>query len=465
MTQNESQSAKQYISGLMERARAAQKVVETYTQERVDELATAIAWNIVRDGPAQEIAKLAYEESQMGNYESKYAKLMAKIKGLVRDLKGVKTVGVIERDEVKKIIKIAKPVGVVGAVLPCTNPEATPVIKAMNAIKARDAVIFAPHPRTKKTNALIVSKMRETLKKYGVPEDLFIAIEEPTLEITNELMKQCDLIVATGGGGMVKAAYSSGKPAFGVGTGNAVVVVDETADLKDAANKIMRSKTFDLATSCSTENSLVVQESIYDELIKNLIDEGGYLVKADEKEKLQNTMWQNGVLNRKIVAQPAQKIAGLAGIQIPSDRKFLMVEETGVGPEYPFSGEKLSVVVAIYKYREFKEAIEKVNEITGYQGAGHSCGIHSLDEDRILEYAIKTKTSRVMVRQPQCLSNSGAWTNGMPITLTLSCGTWGGNITTENIHWRHFINVTWVSIPFDAEIPSDEELFGDVMNK
>jgi sulfoacetaldehyde dehydrogenase len=220
-----------------------------------------------------------------------------------------------------------------------------------------------------------------------------------------------------------------------------------------------------LATSCSTENSLVVQESIYDELIKNLIDEGGYLVKADEKEKLQSTMWQNGVLNRKIVAQHAQKIAGLAGIQIPSDRKFLMVEETGVGPEYPFSGEKLSVVVAIYKYREFKEAIEKVNEITGYQGAGHSCGIHSLDEDRILEYAIKTKTSRVMVRQPQCLSNSGAWTNGMPITLTLSCGTWGGNITTENIHWRHFINVTWVSIPFDAEIPSDEELFGDVMNK
>lgn len=465
MEQDKSQNAKQYISGLIKRARAAQKIADTYTQERVDELATAIAWDIVRDGPAQEIAKLAFEESQMGNYESKYAKLMAKIKGLVRDLKDVKTVGVIERDENKKLIKIAKPVGVIGAVLPCTNPEATPVIKAMNAIKARDAVIFAPHPRTKKTNTFIVEKMRETLRKYDVPEDLFIAIEEPTLDITNELMRQCDLIVATGGGGMVKAAYSSGKPAYGVGTGNAVVVVDETADLKDAANKIMRSKTFDFATSCSTENSLVVQESIYDDLIKNLIDEGGYLVKADEKDKLQNAMWKNGQLNREIVAQSAQKIACIAGIQIPSDAKFLMVEETGVGHEYPFSGEKLSVVVAIYKYRDFEEAIEKVNQITSYQGAGHSCGIHSFDEEKILKYSINTRTSRVMVRQPQCLSNSGAWTNGMPITLTLSCGTWGGNITTENIYWRHFVNITWVSIPFDAVIPSDEELFGDVMYK
>ena len=457
-------SAKEYIAGLMERAREAQKIADTYDQERVDKLSTAIAWDIVKDGPAQEIAKLAFEESRMGNYESKYAKLMNKIKGAVRDLKGVKTVGVIECDEEKKIVKIAKPVGVIGAVVPCTNPEATPVLKAMNAIKGRNAVIFSPHPRTKRTNTLIVNKMRETLKKYGAPEDLFIPIEEPSLEITNELMRQCDLIIATGGAGMVKASYSSGNPAYGVGVGNAVVVVDESADLKDAAHKIMLSKTFDLATSCSAENSLVIQENIYEDMLKHLEDEGGYLVSAKEKEMLQETMWQNGLLNREIVAQPAQKIADLAGIQIPADKKFIMVEETGVGPDYPFSGEKLSVVVTIYKYREFAEAIEKVNSITGYQGSGHSCGIHSFNEEHIMEFSLNTKTSRVMVRQPQCLSNSGSWTNGMPITLTLSCGTWGENITTENIYWKHYVNVTWVSIPFEAEIPSDEELFGELMN-
>ena len=305
----------------------------------MDEL-TAIAWDIVRDGPVQEIARLAVEESQMGNYESKYSKLMVKIKGLVRDLKDVKTVGVIEHDTSRNIIKIAKPVGVIGAVIPCTNPEATPVIKAMNAIKGRNAVIFAPHPRTKKTNKFIVEIMRQTLEKYDAPEDLLIPIEEPTLEVTNELMKQCDVIMATGGAGMVKAAYSSGTPAYGVGAGNAVVVVDETADLRDAAHKIMLSKTFDFATSCSTENSVVVSEAIYDDLIKNLKNEGGYLLNEGEKVKLKNAMWINGQLNREIVAQAAPKIAGIAGIQVPLDCKFLMVEET-VGPEYPFSGKTL----------------------------------------------------------------------------------------------------------------------------
>jgi sulfoacetaldehyde dehydrogenase len=457
------QNAQEYIKGLIKRAREAQKIADSYSQERVDNLVKAIAWNIVKDGPAQEIAKLAVEESGMGNYESKYSKLMVKIKGLVRDLKGVKSVGVIERNESKGIIKIAKPVGVIGAVIPCTNPEATPVLKAMNAIKGRNAIIFAPHPRTKKTNKFIVEIMRQTLKKYNAPEDLLIPIEEPTLEITNELMKQCDLILATGGSGMVKAAYSSGTPAYGVGAGNAVVIVDETANLKDAAHKIMLSKTFDYATSCSTENSLVIQESIYKEMIDNLINEGGYMIKPDEKDKLQKAMWINGQLSKDIVGQSAQKIASIAGIQIPSDRKFLMVEETGVGPEYPFSGEKLSVVVTIYKYKEFEEAIEKVNEITNYQGSGHSCGIHTYNEERIMELSLKTKTSRVMVRQPQCLANSGAWTNGMPITLTLGCGTWGGNISSDNINWRHLINVTWVSIPFEAKIPTDEELFGEVM--
>ena len=463
MTIEMNKKAREYVESLIDRARRAQEIAETYTQERVDELITAIAWNIVKDGPAQEIANLAVEESELGNYEGKYAKLMTKIRGGLQDMKGKKSVGVIERDEEKALIKIAKPVGVVAALVPCTNPEATPVLKAMFAIKGRNAIILAPHPRTKRTNTFIVNSIRDTLKKYDAPEDLVICIEEPTMEISGELMKQSDLVLATGGGGMVKAAYSSGTPAYGVGQGNAVTVVDETADLKDAANKIMRSKTFDFATSCSTENSCIIQDSVYGDMIENLKNEGGYLVNSEEKVKLKNAMWVHGHLNRDIIAQPAQKIAAIAGIDLPEGKTFIMVEETGIGVDYPFSGEKLSVVTTLFRYNDFQEAIEKVNAITTYHGRGHSCGIHSFDEDRIVEFASKTKTSRVMVRQPQCLANSGAWTNGMPMTLTLGCGTWGGNVSSENITWKHLINTTWVSAPIKSNKPCDEELFGKIM--
>lgn len=451
------------IKDLISRSRKAQEIANTYTQERVDQLITAIAWDIVKDGVAEKIAKMAVEESGMGNYEGKYAKLMTKIKGPLRDMQGQKSVGIIERDTEKGLIKIAKPVGVIGALIPCTNPEATPVAKVMFAIKGRNSIIMSPHPRTKKTNTYITNIIRATLKKYDAPEDLVISIDEPTLEASSQLMQECDLVLATGGGGLVHAAYSSGTPAYGVGQGNAVTVVDETADLKDVANKIMRSKTFDYATSCSTENSCVIQETVYHDLIKHMQEEGGYLVNPEEKQKLQDTMWPDGHLNPKIVAQSAQTIGSLAGINLAEDKTFFMVEETGIGPDYLFSGEKLSVVTTLYKYKEFKEAIDKVNAITNYHGRGHSCGIHSFNQDRIEELSLKTKTSRVMVRQPQCLANSGAWTNGMPMTLTLGCGTWGGNISSENINWKQLINITWVSSPIEDNMPTDEELFGDIM--
>ena len=457
------QNAKEYVAGLVERAKKAQSIADSFSQERVDELCTAIAWDIVQHETADKISKMAVEESQLGNYEGKYAKIMTKVRGGLRDMKGEKSVGVIERDEEKQLIKIAKPVGVVAALVPCTNPEATPVLKSMFALKGRNAIILAPHPRTKKTNTYIVEVMRASLKKYGAPEDLIIGIEEPTMEISSELMKQADVVMATGGGGMVKSAYSSGTPAYGVGQGNAVTVVDDTVDLQDTANKIMRSKTFDFATSCSTENACVIQDSIYDQFVNALDSEGGYLLNSEEKLLLQDIMWHDGHLNNAIVAQPAEKIAEKAGFKLPEGKSFLMVEETGIGPDYPFSGEKLSVVTTLYKFNEFKNAIDTVNEITSYQGKGHSCGIHSTDEERVLELALSTKTSRVMVRQPQCLANSGAWTNGMPMTLTLGCGSWGGNVASENITWRNLINVTWVSAPIESTQPSDEELFGDVM--
>ena len=457
--------AKELIKGLIARAREAQKIADGFSQEKVDELVKAIAWNIVKPGPIEEIAKLAFEESQLGNFESKYGKLHKKIRGVVRDLAGVKSVGIIERDEAKGLIKIAKPVGVIGALVPCTNPEATPVIKALNAIKGRNAIVFAPHPRTKKTNKMIMDNMRATLRQYGAPEDLIIGVDEPTMEASSELMKQCDLVVATGGAGMVKAAYSSGTPAYGVGAGNVVTVVDKTADLKESAHKIMLSKTFDLATSCSADNNVVLEEAVYDEMLKELKAQGGYLADADEKVKLQGTLWVDGHLSRDIVAQPAEKIASLAGIKLPEGTKFIMVKEDGVGPDHPFSGEKMSVVVAIHRVPDFNAAVDKVNEITSYQGAGHSCGIYTNDMSHVEEFALRTKTSRVMVRQPQCYGNSGNWDNGIPFTLTLGCGTWGGNISSENIVWKHFINTTWVSLPIPENVPKDEDLFGDIMKK
>ncbi|WP_113671441.1 acylating sulfoacetaldehyde dehydrogenase [Vallitalea guaymasensis] len=454
--------AKLMVNELITRAKKAQEAAESFTQEQVDELIKAIAWEVVQEDTAREIATLAVTESQLGNYEGKYSKLMKKVRGALRDMKDEKSVGIIERIPEKGIVKFAKPVGVIGALVPCTNPEATPVIKAMNAIKGRNAIVFAPHPRTKKTNKYIVDIMRATLKKYNAPEDLIITIEEPSLELSNELMKQCDLVVATGGSGMVKSAYSSGTPAYGVGAGNAVVIVDETADIKDAAHKIKLSKTFDYATSCSSENSLVIVESVYDEIVADLKAEGGHLVTKDEKEKLQKAMWEDGHLNRRIVAQPADKIAELAGISISDDEEFIMVEEQGVGADYPFSGEKMSIVVTLYKVKDFDQAVDKVNEITGYQGTGHSCGIHTTDQDRVETLGNRVKVSRIMVRQPQCYANSGNWDNGMPFTLTLGCGTWGGNVASENVTWKHFINVTWVSTPIQEVIPTDEELFGDL---
>ena len=453
----DAQEAAEYMAGLIERARKAQKKIEFATQEQVDELCVRVAWSGVKPDFAHKLANFCAEESNMGNEPSKYGKLMTKIKGTLRDMKGKKSVGIVENDKEKGIIKIAKPMGVIGALIPVTNAEATPFVKAISAIKTRNAIIMAPHPRTKNTNKMATDQIRAVLKKQNWPEDLVINLDEVSLETSTELMRQCDMILATGGSGMVRAAYSSGTPSQGVGAGNAVCIVDETADLKDAADKIMRSKVFDYATSCSTENSTIIQESVYDQMIRELQAVGGYLVPADEKPKLQKAMWdEKGILSREIVAKPPETIAGLAGIDLPEGKTFFLVEETGVGKDYPFSGEKLSVVTTLYKWKEFEEAIDLVNRITDYSGPGHSCGIHTTMDSRIMQLAHKVRASRIMIRQPQCLANSGAWTNGMPMSMTLGCGSWGRNSTTSNVTWEHLLNYTWVSYPIPGTHPPDE---------
>jgi sulfoacetaldehyde dehydrogenase len=460
-------SAADEIAALVKRSRAAQAQIENYTQEQVDELIKAMVWSCARPGIAEKIAKFTVDESQLGNYEGKYLKIFRKTRATLFDIIGDKSVGILEEDKERNIIKIAKPVGVIGALAPSTNPEATPVIKAISAVKGRNSIIIAPHPRAKLTNKLICDLMRETIVTYGAPADLVIAIETPSLEKTNELMRQCDRVLATGGTPMVKAAYSSGTPALGVGVGNAVITVDDTADLKSAAEKIRISKTLDFAASCSADNSVLLFESIYNQMLDLLKKEGGYLVNAEEKKKLQNTLWVDDHLNANIVAQPAEKIAAMAGITIPEGTKFFIVPETGAGKEYPFSGEKLSVVMALYKVKNIDEAISMTNKIQSYQGQGHSCGIYSNNDANIMKLANATRTSRVMVNQPQAPSNSGNLWNGMRQTFSLGCGSWGGNGTNNNITWRDLINETWVSKPLakNKEIPPDEVLFGDAMKR
>lgn len=457
----------EYVKELVERARKAQVIAETYSQEQVDQLSRAIGWALVQPETVEDIARFCLEETRMGNYESKLGKLYKKVRGILSDINLQKTVGVIEEDKAKGIRRLAKPVGVIGSLIPTTQPELCPANHGMLAVKSRNAIIFSPHPRSQKTTFKVTEVMRNVLKKYGAPEDLLICAEFPTMTMSAEIMAQTDLVIATGGAGMVKAAYSSGTPAYGVGVGNAVVVVDETADIRKAAEQVRISKTFDFASGCSCENSVVVHASVYDAFVARLKSEGAFLIDPKDKDKLEKAVWPDGhTINRDVVTQPAWRIAEIAGIDgVNKDHTMNLVEETGRGSEYLFSGEKLCVVLTLYKYDTFEDAIRYVNEIHAYQGAGHSCSIQSTNEDHIMALALGTKTTRVMVNQPQSVGNSGNWNNGMPFTSSLGCGTWGGNIVSENITLKHFLNNTWLSTPIKGVIPSDEELFGDVMNK
>jgi sulfoacetaldehyde dehydrogenase len=455
------------IAALVARSRAAQAQIENYTQDQVNALIRAMVWAVAKPGVAEKIAQHTVDETQLGNYDGKFLKIFRKTRATLMDIIDDVSVGVIEEDTIRNIVKIAKPVGVIGALSPSTNPEATPVIKAISAVKGRNSIIVAPHPRAKLTNKMICDLMREALVKMGAPADLVLSIDTPSVEKTNELMRQCDRVLATGGGAMVTAAYSSGTPALGVGVGNAVITVDETADLDDAAEKIRISKTLDLAASCSSDNSVILIDAIYDQMLAKLQAKGGYILNAEAKAKFQNVLWVDGHINAKVVAQSPKFIADMAGFDIPEATQFFIIPETGYGSDHPFSGEKLTVSMALYRVKNIDEAITLTNAIQAYQGQGHSCGIYSQSDTNIMKLANATRTSRVMVNQPQSASNSGNLWNGMRQTFSLGCGSWGGNGTNNNITWRDLINETWVSKPLAVTkvLPSDDVLFGDVIAK
>jgi sulfoacetaldehyde dehydrogenase len=455
------EQARAEVAAVVARARAAARAVENYTQEQVDELVTAVAWAVVRKDRAEALARLAVDEGGFGNYQDKVTKIGKRVIGVLADMTGMRTVGVVEELPSAGLVKIAKPAGVVAALIPTTGPDATPPVKTLFALKGRNAIICAPHPRTRGTTQAVVGFMREACEQVGAPADLVQTLPVPSLATTQELMRQADLIVATGGAGMVHAAYSSGTPAYGVGVGNAVHVVDETADLADAAAAIITAKTFDYATSCLADNAVVAHADVYDELVRRLTGAGAHLCDEQQTAALRAVMWPDGgaVPAIAVVAKPAAHIAELAGFTVAPDCPMLLVRETGAGPEHPFSGEKLSVVLALYRYDgDIGAAAELVNAITAYQGLGHTCGIHTSSDHNVERLALATRTARVLVNQ-NLNEGAGSPRNGLPFTLSLSCGTWGGNITTENVNARHFINLTWVSRPIEAKAVSEEALF------
>src|SRR4051812_16169133 len=450
------------VHELVGRARAAMAAIAGYDQEAVDRLCRAIGWAGGNETTATRLANMSVDESGMGRREPTRR---AKVQGILRDALRQKSIGIIEEDPVRGIVKYAKPAGVIAALIPVTSPYVTPVGIAIYALKCKDAVVFSPHPSSKKTTIETVRIMRAALKKLGVPEDVLQVVERPSIPAANELMARCDLTIATGGPAMVKAAYGSGKPAYGVGAGNATMVIDETANIEEAARNTRISKTNDNGSGCSADGNLLVDATIYDAFLAQLQKEGGYLVGDDDKRKLQAAYWDaEGRRTADTIARDAAAVAAKAGIDLPAGKTFFIVPERLIGKQHPFSTEKLGVVLSIFKYHGFDMALDMVRQVFETGGKGHSCGIYSFDDDHIHRLAMVAPVSRIMVRQVQSSSNAGTFTNGMPMTSSMGCGTWGGNITNENISLKHYMNVTWVSRPIAEDRPSEQDLFGEFYN-
>ena len=454
-------SERERVEMLVTRSRAAMRTFADADQARVDETVTALAWAIYKPEHARELAGLAVRETGMGNVVDKTTKNQRKTFGALRDLMRAKTVGVIEELPDLGLVKYAKPVGVVAAVTPSTNPSATAVNKSMMAVKGKNAIIVAPSPGGLETCTRTVELLREGLETIGEPVDLVQVLPGPaTKSLTATLMESCDLVVATGSQNNVRAAYRSGTPAVGVGTGNVPVIIDETADLDAAAEKICASKTFDNATSCSSENSLIILDEVYDEAIRALQAVGGYLADAEEKDLIAEKHWVDDRINRNVLGKDAAVLARAVGLsEAAGQSKFFLVEERGTGPDHPFSDEKLSLVLTVYRVADFTEAMAKVRAILDFKGRGHSCGIHTANMDHARQLAKELDVVRVLVNMAHTFGNGGGFDSGLNFTLSMGCGTWQGNSISENLSYRHFINVTHLAAPIPEDKPSEAALF------
>jgi sulfoacetaldehyde dehydrogenase len=452
------------VAELVTRARAAQRIADSYDQARVDQLVAAAGWAIMEPARNRELAELAVADTGIGNVADKIRKNHRKTLGLLRDLRNARSVGVISENPVLGLIEIARPVGVVAAITPSTNPAATPANKIINALKGRNAVIVAPSPKGWSTCTRLIEFIHAQFDRIGAPRDLVQVLPAPvTKDSTYELMRQADLVVATGSQANVRAASTSGTPAFGVGAGNVASIVDETADVADAADKIVRSKIFDNATSCSSENSLVIVDAVRAPLLAALQAQGAVLLDGAQKAQLQALMWPDGKLSSAVIGQSAATIAERAGFTALAARqpRVLLVEENGVGAAHPYSGEKLSPVLTLYGARDIDEAAQQVARIYEFQGAGHSVSLHTARPERALELGLHLPVSRVILNQAHCIATGGSFDNGLPFSLSMGCGTWGRNNFSDNMNYRHYLNITRVAAPIPERVPTEDEIFGD----
>ena len=448
-----------YIQELIEKSKTAQIKYEKFSQEKVDDIVKSIA-KIVYDR-AEELADMAVKETQMGVYEDKVAKNKGKSKTIWNNLKDKKTVGIIESDETKKLWKIAKPKGVVGAVTPCTNPIVTPMCNIMFALKGRNSIIVAPHPRAKKCSKYLIDLFNHEISKLGAPENLIQLIEEPSIDLSLALMQNVDVVIATGGMDMVKSAYSSGKPAYGVGAGNVQCIIDRDIDIETAAESIIKGRTFDNGIICSGEQSIIAPKESYLDIIEVFKKKGAFY--SDDEtiiEKFEKAIFNQGNIRRDVVGQNVKYIAKSAGVEIPEDTKVIILKARGVGKNDVLCKEKMCPVMVAFEYDKFEEAVEIAKTNLEVEGKGHSCAVHSENKKNIEYMSNLLPVSRIVINQPSSTSAGGSLYNAFAPTTTLGCGSWGNNSISENLDYIHLINISQAGFfNQNKEIPSDAEIW------
>ncbi len=458
---------KEYIADLVAKSRTAQKELEKFTQEQVDAVCRILA-KVVYDN-AEQLAKLARDESRMGVYEDKVNKCRGKAGIIWNSLKGKKSVGVIEEDEESGLTLVARPIGVVAAIAPCTNPIVTPMCNCMFAIKSRNTIIISPHPRTRNCTKVLLDMWLDALKGLNLPENTIQIVEDASIEASAELMKACDVVIATGGMGMVKSAYSSGKPALGVGAGNVQCIVDRGVDIKTTVPKIIDGRKFDNGIICSGEQTIFAPAEDYDAIIKEAVAYGAFYV--DDKAtvaKFRDAIFpldeKSGkhVMNKDLVGQSVQDVAKAAGVAVPEGTKVILLKADTYGKADMLSKEKMCPVIATYAYDKFEDAVAMATANLEFEGKGHSVSLHSNNEEHIKYAGCMLPVSRVLINQICSTMNGGAFANSLTPTTTLGCGSWGNNSISENLSYKHLMNVTRIAKVkkgFTGN-PTPEEIWG-----
>lgn len=460
-----SPAEEQLVDDIIMSARQAQRKFEQNGSQAIyDQAALAAAWALMEPSRNERLSRLAVEQTGLGNVTDKITKNRRKTLGLLRDIRDVQTTGILNDTPARGVTEIARPIGVVGAVVPSTNPAATPTNNVINALKCGNAIVLSPSPKGAEVCEVLIGYIHDEFAKCGIDANLVQMVPMPSSKVkTQRLMEACDLIIVTGSQDNVRRAYSSGTPAIGVGAGNATVIIDETADLAKAASLITASKTFDNATSCSSENVLIAVDAIYDDLVQELDKTGGRLLEKADADKLKAALFQSGHLNRHMIAKDIDQFLQVSEVAVhdPENAKYVLVEGSGIGDSHPESGEKLSLALTLYRAKDFDDAARIATQVLAYQGAGHSIGLHSADDHRAVALGQTMPTCRVIVNQAHCFATGGSFDNGIPFSLSMGCGSWGGNSIDSNLNYRHFMNTTRVVRPIPSDEPSIDDIFSE----